>query len=142
MADVFISYRSKSALGLVRDVICPAIEAAGFTCWYAKRDMKPGPYPPQIIRAIGDCRVFLLILEQAALCVGHIRSETALAFRRWNANESITLLPFQIDGCDLREDDLLYYYLVCQQIVDGCPPDAEHIRELADKIAEIPLALS
>ena len=142
MADVFISYRSKSALGLVRDVICPAIESAGFTCWYAKRDARPGAFGGQIKRAIGDCRVFLLILEQSALHSHHIKSETALAFRRLDNDEPITLLPFRIDECDLTEDDDLDYYLVGHQIVDGCPPDAERVQELVDMISEILLAPS
>ena len=140
MADVFISYKSKSALGLVRDVICPAIESAGFTCWYAKRDAKPGAFGGQIKRAIGDCRVFLLILEQSALHAAHIRSETALAFRRLNNGERITLLPFRVDNCDLTDDDDLDYYLVGQQIADGYPPDIGRVQELVDMISEVLLA--
>ena len=140
MADVFISYKSKSALTLVRDVICPAIEAAGFTCWYAKRDARPGAFGGQIKRAIGDCRVFLLVLERSALHAKHIRNETALAFRRLDNDEPITLLPFRIDDCDVTEDDDLDYYLIGQQIVDGDPPDAGRIQELVDMISEILLA--
>ena len=142
MADVFISYKSKTALTLVRNVICPAIEAAGFTCWYAKRNAKPGGFGGQIKRAIGDCRVFLLILEQSALHAKHILSETALAFRRFNNDEPIILLPFRIDECDVTEDDDLDYYLVGQQIADGCPPDAGRVQELVDMISEILLAPS
>ena len=142
MADVFISYKSKSALGLVRDVICPAIEAAGLTCWYAKRDAKPGAFAGQIKRAIGDCRVFLLILEQPALHAKHILSETALAYRRFNNDEPIVLLPFRIDKCDVTEDDDLDYYLVGQQIAGGCPPDPGRVQELVDMISEILLAPS
>ena len=71
-----------------------------------------------------------------------IKSETALAFRRFDNYEPITLLPFRVDHCDLRDDDDLDYYLICQQIVDGCPPDAQHIQDLIDRISEIMLASS
>lgn len=142
MAEVFISYKSKSSLKLVQDVICPAIEAAGFQCWYAKRDEKPGAFAGQSKRAIGECRVFLLILEQSALHAKHILSETALAFRRFDNDEPITLLPFRIDECDVTEDDDLDYYLIGQQTVDGCPPDPGRVQELVDMISEILLAPS
>lgn len=137
MADVFISYKSESALTLVSDVICPAIEAAGFACWYAKRDMKPGAYPGQIKRAIGNCRVFLLILENPALNEAHIKSETALAYRRLVRHEPMTLLPFRVDECDVQEDDDLDYYLISQQVLDGSPPDSGRVQELVDRISEI-----
>ncbi len=142
MADVFISYKSKSTLDLVRDTICPAIEAAGFHCWYADRDSPPGVYGGNIKRAIGECRIFLLVLDQCALHAQHIKSETALAFRRLAEGERITLVPFRVDTCDLKDDDDLDYYLVCQQIVDGCPPDARHIQNLIDRIIEILTALA
>ena len=137
MADVFISYRSESALRLVEDTLVPAIESAGFPCWYAKRDSHSGAYGGNIKRAIYDCRVFLLVLEQAALHSPHIRNETALAFRRLADDEPITLIPFRIDDCNLRDDDDLDYYLLCEQIVDGRPPDAAHIQNLLDIISEL-----
>ena len=136
MADVFISYKSKSTLELVENVICPAIEAARFRCWYAGRDAKPGPYPGQINRAIRECRVFLLILDQAALHSAHIKSETALAFRRLNDHEAIILMPFKIDNCNIRDDDDLDYYLISQQMINGCPPDERHIENLIQIISE------
>ena len=142
VADVFISYKSESTLDLVKNAICPAIEAADFTCWYAKRDSKHGAYGGNIKRAIEQCRIFLLVLDQAALHSAHIKSETALAFRRFDSHEPITLLPFRVDHCNLRDDDDLDYYLICQQIVDGCPPDAQHIQDLIDRISEIMLASS
>ena len=137
MADVFISYESDTALNLVEEIICPAIEAAGLKCWYAKRNAGPGIYGGNIKRAIGECRVFLLILNQASLHSTHIKSETALAFRRLDNNENITLLPFRIDDCNIRDDDDMDYYLICQQIIDGCPPDEQHIQNLIDIISKI-----
>ena len=137
MADVFISYKSGSTLPLVRDMICPALENAGFTCWYAGRDSAPSAYPGQLKRAIESCRIFLLVLDQAALHAGHIKSETAIAFRQWSEGKPITLIPFRVDSCNLREDDDLDYFLILQQVVDGRPPDAAHIQDLVGRIAKI-----
>ena len=137
MADVFISYKTESSLELVEHTIVPAIEAAGFKCWYAKRDSRHGLYAGNIKRAIGNCHIFLLVLDKAALHAQHIKSETALAFRRLSEGEQITLIPFSVDGTKVREDDDLDFFLNCLQSIDGNPPDEKHIHDLINTISAI-----
>ena len=139
MADVFVSYKTESTLDLVENAVVPAIESAGFSCWYAGRDMKPDDFGGAINRAIRKCRVFLRILDKAGTNSQHIMNETVLAIRRLTNYEDIALFSFRTDGCDIHDYGLLEYYLNCQQIIDGCPPDKEHIQvqELVQRIARI-----
>ena len=61
MADVFISYHAKSA-GELAAQIAAALESAGISCWYAKRDIPPGGdfaryIPPKIDACKGNYSV-------------------------------------------------------------------------------------
>ena len=65
----------------------------------------------------------------------HVLSEVGLAFSRINAGESIRLVPFKVD--DYALSSAMRYYLLHFQIMDGNPPDTNHIQELAEHIASI-----
>ena len=141
MADVFISYSMKTAADIARN-IADALRERGISCWYAGEHEELGEYPENIVAALEDCRVFLLIMNRAAIHSLDVKSETAIAFNRLRKYHQqrkgkITLIPFRIEDCSLEDDKVMYYYLVLQDIVDGCPPDAEHMRDLIDKIARI-----
>ena len=137
MADVFISYSGESAVSLLPQ-IADALKKRGISCWYAERDMKPGNFAGVIARAIRNCRIFLLILNQEALQSAHVESELTLAFRRIVNYENFMILPFRVEeSCDLKTNAVLPYYLKRFQMVDGCPPDAQHIQDLANRAARI-----
>ena len=136
MADVFNSYSMETAEKIARD-IAGALRSNGISCWYAGEHTKLGVYAEHIVRAIEDCKVFLLVMNRAALHSHHVKTETAIAFYRLDNHEKITLVPFRVEECSSREDKTMYYYLILQDIVEGCPPDAEHIQGLIDKIARI-----
>ena len=137
MADVFISYSMKTASELVRDV-ADALQARGISCWYAGEHQKNGIYAEQIVTAIEDCRVFLLVMNRAALHSLNVISETAIAYNRLNDEEEIDLIPFRVEDCSpKKENKAMYYYLAPLNIVDGCPPSPEHIRSLVDGISRI-----
>lgn len=134
MADVFISYHEESA-GEVVGQIAGALEKAGISYWYAKRNMPLNvPFAEEIVQAIEDCKVFLLILNKQSVKSVHVTSETAIFFRRLETNHDLTLIPFRVDDCALS--NRMFYYLSLIPIFDAAPPTEERIQALTAQIAE------
>ncbi len=70
----FISYASQDAA--VAQQVVSAIEHAGHTCWIAPRDVEPGAlYADEIVRAINECRVVVLVLSGHAVASAHVGKE-------------------------------------------------------------------
>ena len=96
MADVFISYHTKSAKN-VADQICGELEARGIWCWYAPRDVDPGAYKTSIAAAIRDCKIFLLILNPEADKSEQVKDEIHLARHIYDKDQkAITILPLRL----------------------------------------------
>ena len=132
--DVFISYHTKSSAEVVTQV-CAALEAAGISCWYAPRNVV-GDYATAIVRAINECRVFLLILNRDADVSEDVRNEINCAFERFRNHEEITLLPFKTD--DFKLSEAIAYYIGRIHIMDGgIPPEMLKLRELVDRVSII-----
>ena len=73
-ASVFISYASDDAA--TAENICSALEAAGFSCWIAPRDVVPGMlYADSIVRAINESKVLVLVLSEFAVASPHVGKE-------------------------------------------------------------------
>jgi TolB-like protein/tetratricopeptide (TPR) repeat protein len=71
---VFISYASHDAA--VSQNVCSALEAAGFPCWMAPRDVVPGTlYADGIVRAINESMILVLILSKYAIESSHVGKE-------------------------------------------------------------------
>src|ERR1700729_3914420 len=72
--DVFVSYASHDSA--VAQEACSALEAAGFRCWIAPRDVVPGTlYADEIIGAINNATAFVLILSKQAVESPHVGKE-------------------------------------------------------------------
>jgi hypothetical protein len=72
--DVFVSYASQDAA--VAQKACSALEAAGFSCWIAPRDVIPGTlYADGIVGAIDESRILVLILSEHAVASAHVGKE-------------------------------------------------------------------
>jgi|ERR1017187_2335264 hypothetical protein len=70
--SVFVSYASQDAA--LADQVCAALEAGGFPCWIAPRDVRPGaPYAAAIVEAINACRLARTPLALAERIVGGAR---------------------------------------------------------------------
>jgi hypothetical protein len=70
----FISYASADAA--VAQNVCSALEAAGFPCWIAPRDVVPGTvYADGIVQALDASRVLVLILSKSAVASAHVGRE-------------------------------------------------------------------
>jgi TolB-like protein len=71
---VFISYASHDATLAQR--VCSALEAAGFPCWIAPRNVVPGTlYAGGIVRAIDESTILILILSKHAVVSAHVGKE-------------------------------------------------------------------
>jgi TolB-like protein/Tfp pilus assembly protein PilF len=72
--NVFVSYASQDAT--VAQKACSALEAAGFRCWIAPRDVVPGTlYADGIVGAIDETRILVLILSKDAVASAHVGKE-------------------------------------------------------------------
>lgn len=137
MADVFISYHEQSA-GKLAAQIADALESAGISCWYAKRDIPPGGdfvrhIPPQI----DACKVFLLILNDSIVHQSrHMENELGLAFGRLNNGEEVTILPLEIG--DFKRESWIRYYLVHTQSIRIPTLDEQHMKSLIEHIKRLP----
>jgi hypothetical protein len=70
----FISYASQDAP--VAQQVVSALEHAGVTCWIAPRDVEPGAlYADEIVRAINECLVVVLVLSGHAVASVHVGKE-------------------------------------------------------------------
>src|SRR5258708_36652906 len=71
---VFISYASHDAA--VAQRVCSALEATGFACWIAPRNVVPGTmYADGIVHAIDESSILVLILSAHALASAHVGRE-------------------------------------------------------------------
>jgi TolB-like protein/Tfp pilus assembly protein PilF len=72
--DVFVSYASYDAV--IAQKVCSELEAAGFKCWIAPRDVVPGTlYADGIVGAIDESKILVLILSKNAVASAHVGKE-------------------------------------------------------------------
>ena len=92
---VFISHASLDFL--VAQKVCAALEAGGFACWIAPRDVLPGSlYADGIVRAINDSKLLVLILSERAIASAHVGKELERA-----SSQRHPILALRIDGAPL-----------------------------------------
>jgi TolB-like protein len=100
---VFISYASHDEA--VAGRICAALEAAGFPCWIAPRDVRAGePYAAAIVEAINACRIVVLVLTRSAIDSPHVLREVERA-----SSKKRSILSIRLDAADLPPE--LEYFL-------------------------------
>ena len=100
--DVFISYSSSDKA--IADAICHRLEEKNVSCWIAPRDVVAGEtYAHQIVQAINQCSVVVLVFSKNANMSEHVGNEVSKAF---NAKKPI--LPFMIEETEMS-DEFDYY---------------------------------
>jgi hypothetical protein len=105
---VFISYSSKDeaeARG-----VCLGLRDAGISAWLAPEKMMLGWWPRQIVKAIRDCRVFVVILSPESNRSVQVRREVYLA-----TSLRKTIIPLELAAGDPQDD--MAYLLAGLQIV-------------------------
>lgn len=129
--DVFISKHTESCLAIA-EMISDNLNNRGITSWYSPRDVR-SDYPEDVVEAIKECEIFLLIYNQGANHSKHCSNEISIAFDRYNRNEQITLLSFGIDNSE--PCDTVQYFMTNIHKIDGTkPPEMMRIDELCERI--------
>ena len=132
MADVFISYHEKTE-GEIAANLAKAMQRGGISCWYAKRDVTTGrDFASDVITQIRNCKVFILLLDEAASQSSHVETELANAFDR---RKSIHILPYQTDRTDVKKSSWVRYYLKQVQI-RPLPTDLDRVVHEVDRLLQ------
>jgi TolB-like protein len=106
----FISYASHDAE--VAQKACSALEASGFSCWMAPRDVKPGAqYADAIVGAINEAQAVVLVLSASAVASSHVGREIERA-----ASKHKQIIALRIDAAPLNR--ALEYFLGESQWID------------------------
>ena len=127
--DVFISYSSKDKL--IADAVCHSLEERRISCWMAPRDVIPGKaYGGQIIHAIKECAVVVLVFSKNANSSEHVGNEVGRAF-----DAQKTIIPFVVEKSDVNED--LEYYLGRKHWLEAYPDYREKTADLIQSILRL-----
>jgi hypothetical protein len=130
-APVFISYASHDAA--VAQQVCAALEAAGFSCWIAPRDVRPGAqYADAIVGAINEAKATVLVLSQSAIASSHVAREVERT-----ASKHKPIIAFRIDAATLSR--ALEYFLSNSQWIDvlalGMPAALAKLKEAVPQVS-------
>ncbi len=126
MKEVFISHSSKERKSAID--ICNELEKNGISCWIAPRNVIGGmPYAEEIVRAIKDCKIVLLIASASINMSEQIMNEIEIA-----VNSSKIILPFKID--DVEYNDSYKYYLNRKHWIEAVPNPKDFYSLLIEEI--------
>jgi hypothetical protein len=107
---IFISCSSKD--GKAALTICSAIEARGYNCWVANRDVRPGQnFQEEIVHAIGIAPLMVLVFSAHANNSSEIKKELALA-----SQHNLTVIPVRLE--DVAPSGAFVYELATRQWID------------------------
>jgi TolB-like protein len=113
---VFISYASHDVA--VAQKVCSALEAAGFPCWIAPRNVIPGTmYADGIVHAIDESSILVLILSAQAVASAHVGREIERAVSKHHP-----VVALRIDAAPLTP--AFEYFLNQSQWIEGGGSDA------------------
>jgi hypothetical protein len=109
-APVFVSYASQDAA--VANAVVANLEQHGIKCWIAPRDVTPGSqYADEIVGAIGDAKVFVLVLSENAVASPHVGREIERA-----ASKRRRIIVLRTDAAPLTRS--FEYFLSESQWID------------------------
>ncbi|MGN1340000.1 MAG: TIR domain-containing protein [Oscillospiraceae bacterium] len=104
---VFISHSSKNEAEAAE--VCKKIEAAGFSCFFAPRDIRSGhEYAEEIVNGIDGSDVVLLMLSQAADSSPHVLREIERAVSRKKS-----IIVYKLEEVTLSKS--MEYFLMTHQ---------------------------
>jgi TIR domain len=117
VSEVFVSYSQPDA-GCAFELVT-RIEAAGFSCWVAPRDIDPAAdWAAAIIDAIAAARIMVLVLSANSNNSAQVRREVERA-----VHKQLNILPFRIE--DVVPSKSLEYFLSAQHWMDAFTPPRE-----------------
>lgn len=114
--DVFISHASIDKE--IANAICNALEHKDIRCWIAPRDIPAGAkYGEYIIKAIRNCKAFLLIFSDAVNHSQAVQKELERAVLKYNK----TVIPYRLE--DVAMSDNIEFFLGDLHWIDAYPDD-------------------
>jgi TolB-like protein/Flp pilus assembly protein TadD len=109
-APVFISHASQDAA--IANTVVQNLEQHGIKCWIAPRDVTPGSqYADEIVGAINDTKVFVLLLSEHAVASAHVGRELERA-----ASKRRRIIVLRTDAAPLTRS--FEYFLSESQWID------------------------
>lgn len=127
--EVFISYSTVDKV--VADAVCHSLEDNKVPCWIAPRDEVSGySYPKQIMNAIRNCKVMVLIFSENSNISSDVESEIYTGFR-----SKKPIVPFVIDKTEMNDE--LGYYLGRKHWLIAYPDYREKTAELVASILRL-----
>ena len=109
--EIFISHSSKDKE--LADLLCSKLEAAGFGCWIAPRDILPGQdYHEEILDAIETCPTMVVICSSNSVISRHVNGEVKRAFDR-----DMLIIPLMVEETELSK--AMQYCISDAQWVDA-----------------------
>ena len=128
-SPIFISYSSIDQK--VAETICDALQARGYSCWIACRNIGAGDnFQEAIVKAIRSARVMLLVFTSNANNSDEIKKEIVLAGRH-----RITVVPVRVE--DVAPNDALAYEFATRQWIDLFKDWEREIERLTSQIGTI-----
>jgi hypothetical protein len=128
--QIFISYASPDKIAAVE--VCEVLESVGLLCWIAPRNIRPGKnFGEEIVLAIRDCRILVLLLSPSANKSPHVLQEVDRAF-----SQGREILILRVEDVEAR--GALEYYLSGKQWLDAFSlPLKPHLGRLCERAWEI-----
>ncbi len=128
---VFISYSTKEADSA--NLVYSYLEGNGINCWIASKNIQGGEsFAAQIVDAIDDCSVFVMIASENSNNSPHVSTELSLA-----KGKNIKIIPFRIQNFKLSKDNI--YFLQLSQWIDAFDDVNSGLKKLLAAVrAEIP----
>lgn len=125
--DIFLSHSTKDTNSV--NELLTIIEKAGIGCWIAPRNICGGmPYADEIVSAIKQCRIVLLVVSANTLKSEHVLNEIEVA-----VNNQKIILPFKIDTVEYTPS--FQYYLNRKHRIEAIPDPTEYYAELTDTLS-------
>jgi hypothetical protein len=128
--DIFISH-SKSD-GEIASTIKSYLEAAGFKCWKAPENIMFGEtWPAAITRALGVCKVMILVWSRNSLSSPEVSKELTIATRN-----GLTVVPIRIE--DIQPTHEWDYHLANTHWMNAFGGSIErYLPDLAEHMAKL-----
>ncbi len=128
---VFISYCKEDKT--VADAVCAGIENAGYPCWIAPRNVRPGEnWGRSIIKSIAASRVMVVVFSSHTNESPHVMNEIERA-----VSHRMTIIPFRIENVQPSED--LELFISSRHWLDAFSPPYEP--KIAELISAVQIVL-
>jgi hypothetical protein len=127
--SAFISHASED--GAKAEEICRQLEASGFRCWTAPRDVRPGQdYPTEIIRGIELSKCLVLVLSEKANNSNFVRAEVERAYSKGKP-----VFPIRVE--EVLPSRALELFISTTHWIDAWHGDlAHHTSKLAKELGQ------